>query len=109
VTPPPGIRKIVVATNIAETSVTIEDVVFVVDSGKLKERRFNVTRGVSMLVTDNVSQVRLRQPLTWTRIQPFFEVFEVKPAAWYYTHIHTNHTYHTLGVPATDGTFSSMS
>lgn len=34
--PPPGIRKIVVATNIAETSLTISDVSLVVDSGKLK-------------------------------------------------------------------------
>ena len=56
--PPAGVRKVVVATNIAETSLTIEDVVVVVDSGKLKERRFNAARGVSMLVTANVSQVR---------------------------------------------------
>ncbi len=35
-----GTRKIVLATNIAETSLTIEDVVYVVDTGRHKERRY---------------------------------------------------------------------
>ncbi len=40
--PPPRARKVVLATNIAETSLTIEDVVYVVDSGKLKVRYLSV-------------------------------------------------------------------
>lgn len=53
--PPQGLRKVVLATNIAETSLTIKDVVFVVDSGKLKERRHDPSRGMSLLVEDWVS------------------------------------------------------
>ncbi|KAI9608658.1 hypothetical protein H4Q26_004843 [Puccinia striiformis f. sp. tritici PST-130] len=41
-TPPAkGVRRVILSTNIAETSVTIPDVVFVVDTGKIKEKRFD--------------------------------------------------------------------
>ena len=39
--PPPGVLKIVLATNIAESSITIPDVVYVVDSGLQKQRQFD--------------------------------------------------------------------
>ena len=56
-----GARKIVLATNIAETSLTIDDVTVVVDCGKLKERRHDAARGMRMLVEDWVSQASARQ------------------------------------------------
>ncbi|GAA5942994.1 uncharacterized protein JCM15063_006271 [Sporobolomyces koalae] len=57
----PRIRRIVLSTNIAETSVTIPDVVYVVDSAKCKEKRYDPERRLSQLVsawtgTSNVLQ-----------------------------------------------------
>ncbi|RUS17073.1 P-loop containing nucleoside triphosphate hydrolase protein [Endogone sp. FLAS-F59071] len=44
--PPPGTRLCVVATNVAETSLTIPGVKYVVDCGKVKERRYDAATGV---------------------------------------------------------------
>ncbi|CAI5980477.1 unnamed protein product [Closterium sp. NIES-65] len=46
-----GVRKIVLTTNIAETALTIDDIVFVVDSGRLKEKSYDAHTNVSTLQT----------------------------------------------------------
>ncbi|KAH9370374.1 hypothetical protein HPB48_006708 [Haemaphysalis longicornis] len=55
-TMPPGVRKIILSTNIAETSITISDVTFVIDSGKVKEKSFDSLTGTSLLKSVWVSQ-----------------------------------------------------
>lgn len=53
---PEGRRKIVLATSIAETSLTIDGLGFTVDSGLARRARFDVAAGTSRLVTERVSQ-----------------------------------------------------
>jgi ATP-dependent helicase HrpB len=53
---PPGRRKIVLATSIAETSLTIDGILQVVDSGLARSGRFDPRTGMSRLVTGPVSQ-----------------------------------------------------
>ena len=57
----PGVRKIILSTNLAETSITIDDVVYVVDSGKMKEKSFDSILGVSSLKSVWVSQANAIQ------------------------------------------------
>ncbi|XP_031716040.1 ATP-dependent RNA helicase DHX29 [Anarrhichthys ocellatus] len=54
--PPAGFRKIVLSTNIAETGVTIPDVVFVIDTGKTKENKYHESSQMSSLVETFVSK-----------------------------------------------------
>ncbi|MFS8608203.1 MAG: ATP-dependent helicase HrpB [Gammaproteobacteria bacterium] len=58
---PPGTRKIVLATNIAETSLTIEGVRVVVDSGLVRRAVFDPGTGMSRLETQRVSRASAEQ------------------------------------------------
>lgn len=56
-----NIRRIILATNIAETSITIPDVVYVIDSGRVKEKRYDPERRLSSLVSAWVGTSNLNQ------------------------------------------------
>lgn len=59
--PPKGIRKVVLATNIAETGITIPDVTCVIDTGKHKEMRFDERRQLSRLIESFISRANAKQ------------------------------------------------
>eukprot|EP01105_Mastigella_eilhardi_P022133 TRINITY_DN5427_c0_g1_i1.p1 TRINITY_DN5427_c0_g1~~TRINITY_DN5427_c0_g1_i1.p1 ORF type:complete len:1147 (-),score=286.91 TRINITY_DN5427_c0_g1_i1:12-2945(-) len=58
---PEGSRLCVVATNVAETALTIPNIVYVVDSGKSKQRRYDTTTGISSFVVDWTSKASADQ------------------------------------------------
>ena len=58
---PPGRRKVVLATNVAETSLTIDGIRMVVDSGLMRESRFDPNTGMNRLVTTQISQASATQ------------------------------------------------
>lgn len=57
----PGRRKVVLATNIAETSLTIEGIRLVVDSALERAAQFDVRSGVTRLLTQRISQASMTQ------------------------------------------------
>nr|GMC51507.1 DExH-box ATP-dependent RNA helicase DExH3 [Ipomoea batatas] len=59
--PEDGVRKIVLATNMAETSITINDVVFVLDCGKAKETSYDALNNTPCLLPSWISKASARQ------------------------------------------------
>ena len=57
----PGRRKVVLATAIAETSLTLPDITIVVDGGKARRARFDPGSGMSRLVTERVTRAEAEQ------------------------------------------------
>jgi ATP-dependent helicase HrpB len=58
---PTGRRKVIVATNVAETSITIEGITHVIDSGLARTNRFDPLRGINILEVEPVSQASAQQ------------------------------------------------
>ncbi|CAF2133734.1 unnamed protein product [Brassica rapa] len=87
--PPKGIRKVIVATNIAETSITMDDVVYVIDSGKHKENRYNPQMKLSSMVEDWISKANARQRAG--------RAGRVKPGLWF--SLYTRHRFEKLMRP----------
>jgi len=58
---PGGQRKIVLATSIAETSLTIPDIRIVVDGGRARRARFDPSSGMSRLITERVTRAEATQ------------------------------------------------
>ncbi len=61
VAPAPDGRKIVIATSIAETALTIEDIRVVIDCGLSRRSRYDPGRGMSRLVTERVTRAEADQ------------------------------------------------
>jgi HrpA-like RNA helicase len=58
---PPGCRKVILATNIAETSITINGVRFVIDTGFVKAKAYNPNNGLEILKVIPISKASARQ------------------------------------------------
>lgn len=81
--PPRGKRKIVLSSNIAETSITIDDVVFVIDTGRVKENRYDDLNKMQTLSECWVSKASARQRKGRAgRVKPGF--------CW---HLYSSHTH----------------
>ncbi len=56
-----GCRKVIISTNIAETSLTIDGVLYVVDSGLCKQNVYNPHQEISTLRVTKISQAEAKQ------------------------------------------------
>jgi pre-mRNA-splicing factor ATP-dependent RNA helicase DHX16 len=58
---PPNSRKVILATNIAETSLTIDNIIYVIDPGFAKQNNFNAKTGMETLLVVPISKASANQ------------------------------------------------
>jgi pre-mRNA-splicing factor ATP-dependent RNA helicase DHX16 len=58
---PPNARKVILSTNIAESSITVDQVAFVIDTGFVKENHFNPRTGIESLLVSPISKASAQQ------------------------------------------------
>ncbi len=56
VPPPEGCRRVVVATNIAEASITVDGIVYVIDPGMVKQKSYDPQSGMDALTVVPISR-----------------------------------------------------
>jgi len=54
---PDGCRKLIFATNIAETSLTVDGIAFIIDTGFVKQKNFSAETGIEILSVVPISKV----------------------------------------------------
>ena len=58
---PPNARKVILATNIAETSLTIDGIIYVIDPGFCKQKSYNARTGMESLIVTPISKASANQ------------------------------------------------
>lgn len=73
-----GARKVVLATNIAETSITIDNIVYVIDPGFVKQNTYNPKTGMESLVIVPCSKASVNQRAGRAgRVKPGMAIFSI--------------------------------
>ena len=68
---PPGVRKCIVSTNIAETSLTVDGIIYVIDSGYVKMKVYNPkVSPLSQQISDRIKLLILNLLPPRQRVQP---------------------------------------